>query len=251
MEHFSKEKLEKYVKRSLNYEDDYVLLGVQMLANSTKDSFYREHIEKYLLKNPVERFELQNINEGKVLFDLYSETKEEKYKKSLDSLYELLKTSEISYENFHATLPFCMRYETEFNGKQGYFEIYNHFMVMREKMFHEEKGIYLEKGAMHLMALIDTLEYMSEEIFLEYRGLQIIFKEAVNGILKYEDEISQEELVILSYVLLKGTRLGFLNERYTLKGKKIFEKAYSQYVQSHDKKEWGQFLMACSEAFKI
>ena len=40
------------------------------------------------------------------------------------------------------------------------------------------------------MAMVDTLEFMSEEIFNEYRGLQILLKEAIHGIAKYPDKNS-------------------------------------------------------------
>jgi unsaturated rhamnogalacturonyl hydrolase len=221
-----------------------------MLSNSTKDEFYKNYIENYLIENPIAEIKLENINEGKILFDLYSQTKNEDYRHSLERLYRSLKGNKIKFEEFHSILPFCMRYETEFNGKQGYFEIYNHFMNAREEMFQEKAGIY-ENKSIHLIALIDTLEYMSEEIFLEYRGLQIIFKEAVKGIIQYKEEMNVEELINVSYVLLKGCRLGFLNEKYISEGKDIFKEVCEKYMAAHEKKNLGRFLMMCSEAFKI
>lgn len=175
-----------------------------MIEKATKDEFYKRFVKDYseAFVNRDE-FNVDNIHAGKMLFDIYGETKDEKYKKALDILNEQLKkylknSDKIELDYLYKTRPFNIRYETEFNGKQGYFEIYNQFTNVRDKVYDEEKGLchqgldnencQLKEIGWYLIALIDTLEYMSEEIFLEYRGLQIIFKEAAKGVTKYKDK---------------------------------------------------------------
>lgn len=98
------------------------------------------------------------------------------------------------------------------------------------------------------MAMIDTLEYMSEEIFDEYRGLQILFKEAINGIAQYQDKDSKmwyqvvdkgekegnyletSGSLMVAYAMMKGARLGYLNEKYSTIGNEAFKGICKKYL---------------------
>lgn len=179
--------------------------------------------------------------------------------------------------------PFYMRYETEFNGKKNYYDIYKHFTNVRENMFNEDKQLHyhgwdtakklewadkqtglsknfwLRAIGWHLMAMVDTLEYMSEEIFDEYRGLQILFKEAINGVVKYQDEQSKmwyqvvdkmEEkgnyletsgTLMIVYAMMKGARLGYLNEKYSTIGYEAFKGVCEKYL--HEDEEEGKLAL--------
>lgn len=293
MQSFSNEKIEKYAKQYLNnystqkkmgnYEEGCVLLGAQMLEKATKDEFYKRFVKDYseAFVNRDE-FNVENIHAGKILFDIYGEKKDEKYKKVLNILNEELKkylesSNKIELDSLYKMQPFNIRYETEFNGKQGYFEIYNQFMNARDEVYDEEKGLchhgldnedcQLKEMGWYLISLIDTLEYMSEEIFLEYRGLQVIFKEAVKGIIKYKDQeknmwyempskegnsLDTEGSLMIAYALMKGARLGFINEKYAAEGKAVFESICNEYLkEGAEGKTSGIFLMTYSEALKI
>lgn len=109
------------------------------------------------------------------------------------------------------------------------------------------------------MAMVDTLEYMSEEIFDEYRGLQILFKEAINGVVKYQDEQSKmwyqvvdkmEEkgnyletsgTLMIVYAMMKGARLGYLNEKYSTIGYEAFKGVCEKYL--HEDEEEGKLAL--------
>lgn len=303
-----KEKCEKYVLSYLEnykpykgkwcYEDGCLLQGALLLYKVTLEERYLNFIENYLkifigndgeIKGyQKEEYNIDNINAGKVLFDIYKITKEEKYKKALDKLYEQILThprveegnfwhkkryeNQVWLDGMYMVEPFYMRYETEFNGRKNYYDIYKHFTTVRENMFDEEKQLHyhgwdtlkklewadkktglsknfwLRAIGWHLMAMIDTLEYMSEEIFDEYRGLQILFKEAINGIAQYQDKDSKmwyqvvdkgekegnyletSGSLMVAYAMMKGARLGYLNEKYSTIGNEAFKGICKKYL---------------------
>lgn len=301
-------KCEKYIKEYLInyspykgkwcYEDGCLLQGALLLYKATNEKQYLEFIGSYLkefiaengdIKGYVkEEYNIDNINAGKVLFDMYQLTRDDKYKKAINKLYEqILSHPRIQQGNFwhkkryenqvwldgmYMVEPFYMRYETEFNGKKNYYDIYKHFTNVRENMFDEEKKLHyhgwdtakkfewadkntglsknfwLRAIGWHLMAMVDTLEYMSEEIFNEYRGLQILFKEAINGIVKYQDKKSKmwyqvvdkmekdgnyletSGTLMIAYAMMKGARLGYLNEKYSIVGFEAFKGVCNKYL---------------------
>lgn len=316
---FLKEKCEKYVAEYLNnyepykgkwcYEDGCLLQGAMLLYKATNEERYLKFILAYLnefigengeIKGySKEEYNIDNINAGKVLFDIYKITKEEKYKKVIEILYNQILThprveqgnfwhkkryeNQVWLDGMYMVEPFYMRYETEFNGKKNYYDIYKHFTNVRENMFNEDKQLHyhgwdtakklewadkqtglsknfwLRAIGWHLMAMVDTLEYMSEEIFDEYRGLQILFKEAINGVVKYQDEQSKmwyqvvdkmEEkgnyletsgTLMIVYAMMKGARLGYLNEKYSTIGYEAFKGVCEKYL--HEDEEEGKLAL--------
>ncbi len=307
-----KEKCEKYVAEYLNeyepykgkwcYEDGCLLQGAMLLYKVTNEKRYLDFILAYLnefigengeIKGySKDEYNIDNINAGKILFDIYKITKEEKYKKAIEILYDQILThprveqgnfwhkkryeNQVWLDGMYMVEPFYMRYETEFNGKKNYYDIYKHFTNVRDNMFNEKKQLHyhgwdtakklewadkqtglsknfwLRAIGWHLMAMVDTLEYMSEEIFDEYRGLQILFKEAINGVVKYQDEQSKmwyqvvdkmEEkgnyletsgTLMIAYAMMKGARLGYLNEKYSTIGYEAFKGVCEKYLHENE-----------------
>lgn len=281
------------------YEDGCLLQGTMLLYKTTKNEEYLDFIYGYLKKfideNGIikgyekEEFNIDNINAGKILFDVYSFTKDERYRKAIERLYEqILEHPRVTQGNFwhkkryenqvwldgmYMVEPFYIRYETEFNKKRNYGDIFKHFINVRENMFDEKaklhyhgwdtakqcswivpetglsKNFWLRAIGWHLMALVDTLEYMSEEIFNEYRGLQILFKEAVKGIDEYRDldknmwyqvvdkkgaegnYLETSGSLMVAYTMMKGARLGYISEKYSEIGKKAFEGICKEYLR--------------------
>lgn len=110
-------------------------------------------------------------------------------------------------------------YETIFNGKAGYNQIVQQFEEAREYLVDEETtGLYL-------MALVDTLENISEEIFEYYRHLQLLLKETVAKVMESKNVKNSDKI---AYVLMKGVRLGHLSEEYLELGIKTFEELVHQ-----------------------
>jgi len=225
---------------------------------------------------------IDSFNCGKVLFIAYQETGNEKYRKAIDFLIKrLMAHPRISSGNFwhkdiypnqvwldglYMAQPFYMEYETRFNNKENYNDILNQFENVRKYMFNEEKGLYyhgyddariqpwadkatgrsknfwLRSQGWYIMSLVDTIDAMSKEIYEHYRRLCELFKEAVLGILKYQDEktklfyqvVDHPEAegnytetsgsAMIAYSIMKACRMGILNsEKYAGIGIEIFD----------------------------
>ena len=235
--------LENYnnAKKDWNYEDGCVLVGSIQLYQVTNNPFYKEFIVNYM-KNFINedgtinhfdkaQYNIDSINTGKVLFFLYEETNEEKYRKAIDVVMDQIKThprtksnnfwhkniypNQIWLDGLYMAQPFYMAYETKFNNKENYNDIISQFANVRKFLYNEEKMLYyhgydeariqpwadketglsknfwLRAMGWYLMAIVDTMDEMSEEIFEHYKALEELFKEAITGILKYQDKDSK------------------------------------------------------------
>ncbi len=233
---------------------------------------------------------IDGFNCGKVLFKAYEETKDERYRAAIDFLMKYLmqhpRTKEKNFwhkgiypnqvwlDGLYMAQPFYMEYETVFNKKENYNDIVNQFKNVRRIMFNSEKSLYyhgydeariqawadketglsknfwLRAMGWYLLALIDTIDAMSDQIYENYRELCDIFKEAIKGILQYRDEktglflqvIDKKDVennyaetsgsAMVAYAVMKGARLGILNkEKYAQTGIDIFDKLAAEKLQ--------------------
>lgn len=282
----------KNYKDYWNYEDGCVLLGSWNLYEATGDKEYVDFVKDYLkdwigedgaIRNYEDRtYNIDSINTGKILFGVYEETGEEKYKKALDYLMDRLSKhprneagsfwhkeiypNQVWLDGLYMALPFYMEYDTRFGGRERYGDILWQFENARKYMFSEEKGLYyhgydhsrkqpwadpetgvsknfwLRSMGWYIMALADTMAAMDIQIFEVYKRLEELFKEAIRGILAYEDpetklfyqvidkadekgnytETSGSAMV--AYGVLKGVRIGALSrEKYLPVGQEIFD----------------------------
>ncbi len=106
----------------------------------------------------VDELNLDNINAGKTLFDLYDLTGKEKYRKAIDLIYSQIgkmpRTSQGSFwhkkiypdqvwlDGLYMCQPFYAEYETRYNNCAGYDDIYRQFELVRENMKDERTGLY-------------------------------------------------------------------------------------------------------------
>ena len=222
-------------KAAWNYIDGCMTKAVLDVYYATANEKYFDFVENYIgfflqsdgiLGYKIEDYNCDNINMGKVLFDLYKKTKDEKHKKAINLLMKQLKTHpRISMGNFWHKLiypnqvwldglymvqPFYMAYEMNFNEKQNYKDIFAQFENARNIMRDSETGLYFhgydESKSMFwannstglssnfwtrsigwfAMALVDTLEQFDEQFFYEYETLQKWLKELLDAVLAYE-----------------------------------------------------------------
>ena len=230
----------------------------------------------------LEQFNIDSINAGKILFYIYEVTKEEKYKKAIEFLMERLRDHprtkdhnfwhksiypyQVWMDGLYMAQPFYMEYETKFHQKENYNDIVSQFRNVRKFLFDENKQLYyhgydearvqpwcdkvtgrsknfwLRSMGWYLMALIDTIDAMSIEIYENYRELASLLKEAIQGILQYQDpktklfyqviDHSQTEgnyletsgSAMVGYAILKGCRLNILSkEKYQQTGIEVVE----------------------------
>ena len=170
-------------------------------ADAFTGRFVREDgsIESY---DPKE-YNLDNVNAGKTLFDLYKLTGKEKYRRAMDTVYSQLKTqprtstgnfwhkkiypNQIWLDGLYMAQPFYMQYEAEYNGCKNCEDSYQQFLQVYGRMREPLNGLYyhayddsrqmfwcdkvtglsenfwLRAMGWYAMALIDTMEVMPEE----------------------------------------------------------------------------------------
>jgi len=240
-----------------------------------------------------EQYNIDNINAGKILFFLYEHTKDEKYRKAIERLMDQLRSHprtnsgsfwhkkiypyQIWLDGLYMAQPFYMEYETKFNNKANYHDILNQFKNVRKYLFNEEKQLYyhaydesrtriwanketgcspnfwLRSMGWYLMSLIDTYEQTSEVIFENYHTYPGLLKEAVKGILRYQDPetklfyqlidlkdtegnyLETSGSIMIACSILKGCRLGaLLAEKYEHIGLEILDSIINNRIVERD-----------------
>lgn len=293
-------KLESYIDSYLegyrnyktywNYEDGTVLLGVKQLYEATGDEKYFKFIEdylKYFIKDDgtidhyePEKYNIDSINSGKILFFMYDKTGDEKYRKAIEIMMNQLRSqprcacgnffhkgiypNQIWLDGLYMAQPFYMEYETRYEKKEKYNDIISQFDNVQKLLYNKERGLcyhaydeakeqfwadkktgcspnfWLRSMGWYLMALVDTMDSMSFEIFEQYKKLEGIFKQMLNGILQYQDKESKlfyqivdrgdtvgnyletSGSAMIAYAILKGCRMGvLLKEKYICRGIEI------------------------------
>lgn len=239
---------------------------------------------------------IDGFNAGKVLFLAYEKTGREKYRRAIeflmDSLREQPRTAEGNFfhkaiypdqvwlDGLYMAQPFYMEYETKFNKKENYNDILNQFRNVRKYMYDPEKKLcyhgydaakvqpwanketglspnfWLRSMGWYLMALIDVIDNMSEEMYEFYREFCDRFKEAIDGILQYMDErtslfyqvIDHPEAEgnytetsgssMVAYAVMKAARLEVISrEKYAELGEKIFDSVVREKLRTENGEE--------------
>lgn len=176
----------------------------------------------------VEELNIDNVNAGKTLFELYDLTGKEKYRKAIDLVYsqigQMPRTKEGNFwhkniypnqvwlDGLYMCQPFYMEYETRFNNKKNYDDIFNQFFNVNRLMRDSETGLYyhaydssrqmfwcdtvtglsqnfwLRALGWYSMALLDTLDKCDPSVGEPYERLKSIFVDLMDSLLKYQDE---------------------------------------------------------------
>ena len=151
-----------------NYIDGCMMIALLNMYKITGEERYYDFAENFLdyyvfedgsLRGfKEEDYNLDNICEGRVLFDVYAMSGKEKYRKAMETLRGQLKRQPRTYEgNFwhKAIYPnqvwldglymaqvFYARYTREFENGANYADILNQFRIVRDRMRDEETGLY-------------------------------------------------------------------------------------------------------------
>ena len=240
---------------------------------------YYVHEDGSILGYEPTKYSTDDVCESRILFDLYHITGKEKYLKAIDLTFSQVKNHPRTKEgNFiHKAIyhdqnwldglfmmqPFYTRYQSEF-GKKDYSDIVKQFSNVRALMYDEKAGLYyhgydssrtlfwadkntglsknfwLRSIGWFLVGLADVYSYIEEDYVEDRIVIKDIFAQAVEGIMRYQDEktkmfyqvpnfpgrdgnyIETSGSVMVSYALLKGARLGMLSSDYAQKGAEIF-----------------------------
>ena len=240
-----------------------------------------------------EEYSLDKIPSGRGLLFLYRETGQEKYRLAAKQLMEQLRRQprtesgsfwhkkiyprQIWLDGLYMGQPFYMEYENRFNERKNYSDIMNQFNQARKLLFDEKTGLYyhaydeykdrkwadpvtglspnfwLRSIGWYLMALVDCCELASEEIYEVKARFGELLREAVHGILTYQDQESRlfyqlpalpeqegnyletSGSLMVAYAVLKGCRLGvLLEEKYAARGREIYNAVLEQKIYQAD-----------------
>ena len=220
-----------------NYIDGCMLTSLYSIYKLTGDKKYLEFINNFvdyyisdegeILGYKLEDYNLDNLNEGRVLFDLYRETCKSKYLKAIGLLHRQLEEqprtaagnfwhkkiypNQVWLDGLYMAQVFYTRYETELNRGKGYADIVKQFKTVYENMYDRDKKLYyhgwdysatalwsdaqtglsksfwLRAIGWYTVGLIDTICYMDRSRPDLKAELITIFRRTIEGLEQYID----------------------------------------------------------------
>ena len=162
------EKIKEGKVNGWNYIDGCMMIALLNLHRITGQSKYYEFAEHFLdhyvfedgsLRGFKEAdYNLDNICEGRVLFDVYTLSGKEKYRRAIDTLYGQLqrqpRTHEGSFwhkaiypnqvwlDGLYMAQVFYAKYTAEYEQGAHFEDIRNQFRTVRQRMFDPASGLY-------------------------------------------------------------------------------------------------------------
>jgi len=229
----------------------------------------------------TQEYNTASINSGKALFFALEQTGEEKWRKAIEFHMQRLREhprcdcgsfwhkenypGQVFLDGLYKALPFYMAYEMQFGGMEKVADVVLQFRNVRRFMWDAQTGLnrhgwdekrqqrwaepetglsagaYLRAEGWYLMALVDTIEICSNQLYEHWRALVDLFRESLAGMLRYEtaehlflqspdhpeaegNYAETSGSAMIAYAVLKGVRLGLLDpEKYGPIGRRIFE----------------------------
>ena len=232
------EKARHGLKAGWNYIDGCMILALLETYHTTNEKKYLDFADAFIDHRvredgtidgySVEEFNIDNVNAGKTLFQLYDITGKEKYRKAIELIYSQIRQqprteegnfwhkkiypNQVWLDGLYMGQPFYMEYETRFNNRKNYPDIFRQFANVVKHMRDEKTGLYyhgydasrsifwcdketglssnfwLRALGWYSMALLDTLAKTEPEGYeKEYEELKRVFRDLVDSLLKYQD----------------------------------------------------------------
>lgn len=225
-------------KANWNYVDGCMIKSILEMYAITGDSKYLEFADNftdYRVREDgtidgydVEELNIDNINAGKTLFELYDLTGKEKYRKAIDLVYSQIEKmprtkegnfwhkniypNQIWLDGLYMCQPFYMEYETRFNQKKNCEDIYSQFANVVKYMRDYETGLYyhaydssremfwcdkvtglsqnfwLRALGWYAMALLDTVDKADKADAEDIKQIEDAFRQLIDSMLKYQHE---------------------------------------------------------------
>lgn len=178
-------------------------------------------------KFEIDQFNIDNINSGKILFDFYHETKNEKYKSAIFTLRKQIewmpRTSEGGFwhkriypwqmwlDGIYMGSPFYAQFIKEFGNEVNYNDVAKQIILIDEKTYDPNINLHyhgwdeskIQRWAdpktglspnfwsraigWYSMGLVDVLDYFPENHPKREKILEILLR-AIDGVVKYQDE---------------------------------------------------------------
>ena len=223
-----------------NYVDGCMILAMLEIYQVTGEKEYYDFADAFIdyrvaedgtiAGYHVEEYNIDSVNAGKTLFALYALNGKEKYRKAIDLIYSQIQTqprteegnfwhkkiypNQVWLDGLYMGQPFYMEYETKFNGKKNYQDIFDQFSNVVKHMRDEKTGLYyhaydaskkafwcdkqtglsrnfwLRAIGWYSMALLDTLSKCEpgEEYQEEYDNLKKVFVQLMQDMLNFQAE---------------------------------------------------------------
>ncbi len=228
-------------KAKWNYIDGCMIKAVLEMYAITKEDKYLKFADDFIDYRvredgtidgyDIHEKNIDNVNAGKTLFELYDLTGKEKYRKAIDLIYSQIELmprtangsfwhkdiypNQVWLDGLYMGLPFYMEYETRFNNKKNYDDIYSQFRFVIENLRNPINGLYyhaidtskeafwcdkvtglsqnvwLRATGWYTMALLDTLDKADstdDRYAADNEMLKKAFVDVVDAMLKYQDE---------------------------------------------------------------
>ncbi len=224
-----------------NYIDGCMMISLLDLYQETKNKQYLHFVDSFIdyyvsddgmmLGYDRSTYNLDDINESRVLFDLFEITKKEKYQKAIFHTFQhVLEQPRTHQGNFwHKKIypnqvwldglfmaqPFYARYLKTYKSHLTYDDIVMQFENVRKYMFNEEKKLYyhgydasksifwadpktglsknfwLRAMGWYIVALIEVIDILPNDYPPKSSILIPMLQEMVDGLLIYQDDKSK------------------------------------------------------------
>ncbi|MGN1155285.1 MAG: glycoside hydrolase family 105 protein, partial [Agathobacter sp.] len=284
-----------------NYIDGCMITCLLTINNITGDAKYFDFAERFvdyyvsedgsILGYDKQKYNLDDINEGRVLFELYDRTKKEKYRLAIEKQYEQIKEqprtetgnfwhkkiypNQIWLDGIYMAQVFSALYSKYYldgdysdvrmqignveklmrDNKTG---LYYHGIDCSKSIFWADKETGLSKNfwlrsiGWFSVAMIDIIEIADEETGKSISG---IFAQLMSDIKAFRDEesgmywqvvdqpgregnyLETSGSAMIAYAMLKGARLGVLDESYAALGKGTFDGICEKYLDVNENDE--------------
>lgn len=281
-----------------NYIDGCMITALMKIADITGEKRYLDFAESFIdyyvsddgsiLGYDKAKYNLDDINEGRVLFDLYEKTGKEKYRLAIEKQKEhldeqprtstgnfwhkLIYPNQIWLDGVYMAQVFSVKYAKYFGGGD-YSDPLMQIKNVRKYMFDETVGLYyhgldcskqafwsdsvtglsknfwLRSIGWFAVAMADIIEIADKETKEE---ISVILAELMAGISKYRDPdsgmyyqvvnmpsaegnyLETSGSSMIAYAMMKGARLGALDQSYSDMGKATFDGICDKYLGFDD-----------------
>lgn len=194
----------------------------------------------------VTEYNLDSVNAGKTLFELYDLTKKEKYKRAMNLIYTQLEgqprtksgsfwhkkiyPNQVWLDGLYMAQPFYLQYELSYNNGKNCADIFHQFQNVKQNMKNNRNGLYyhafdesresfwcdkvtglsdqfwIRAEGWFAMALVDTIEILNKD-------------ENAFGYKKERDELEQMFLELIDAMLpYQDTKTGMWYQVINLPG---------------------------------
>ena len=229
--------IDKVEKLKLDYKQSFALIPFENLYKKTKKSAYEDYIKGYAdayidSSGSISHYELQEynidlLNSGKLLFDLYKNTQDSRYLKAMQLLkkqiegqprtasggfwHKKIYPDQMWLDGLYMGAPFYTRFTVEFENGNGLNDIANQFELVQSHFVSPKTGLPFhawdeskkiawankETGTSptawsraigwYAMALVDVLDYYPKD-HPKHKELVTYLNQLAQAVSKYQDK---------------------------------------------------------------